>query len=300
MRTGVELKSFAAHDGSFHADEVTACALLLLYNLIDENKIHRTRDQSLIDKCEYVCDVGGIYDPKLKLFDHHQKEYIGEMSSAGMVLLYLKDQGLMQPELYDYFNNVLIKEVDAHDIGKVRPNSSTCSFSQIIANFLPIEYSSTFKEMHEAFTDALHFTFGHLSRMQRRYFYTHKSKEKVRKIMLSRKKYLIFDESMPWEDSFFDLEGTSHPALFIVMPTGKHWKLRGIPPDSHNRMKVRLPLPLEWAGLHEEELKKVSKIEGAIFCHKGRFISIWQTKEDALKALKYILEKEGIQYGDDL
>ncbi|MDF2550599.1 MAG: hypothetical protein K0S07_1666, partial [Chlamydiales bacterium] len=28
-------RSFGTHDGSFHADEVTACALLLLVDLID-------------------------------------------------------------------------------------------------------------------------------------------------------------------------------------------------------------------------------------------------------------------------
>jgi len=54
---------------------------------------------------------------------------------------------------------------------------------------------------------------------------------------------------------------------------------------------VRLPLPEEWAGLLEDDLKKASEIPGAIFCHKGRFISVWETKEDAFKALKYILRR---------
>jgi len=34
----------------------------------------------------------------------------------------------------------------------------------------------------------------------------------------------------------------------------------------------------------------VTHIDGAVFCHKGRFISIWETKEDAMKALNQILE----------
>ncbi len=78
------------HDGSFHADEVTACALLLAFDLVDRNKIIRTRDLAVIDTCEYVCDVGGIYEPEAKRFDHHQVGYQGELASAGMVLLYLK------------------------------------------------------------------------------------------------------------------------------------------------------------------------------------------------------------------
>jgi uncharacterized UPF0160 family protein len=58
------LRSFGTHDGSFHGDEVTACALLLLFNLIDKDKIVRTRDMAVLGRCEYICDVGGVYDPK--------------------------------------------------------------------------------------------------------------------------------------------------------------------------------------------------------------------------------------------
>ena len=64
--------SVGTHDGTFHADEVSACALLILYHQIEPEKIYRTRDPELLKKCEFVCDVGGIYDPSQKLFDHHQ------------------------------------------------------------------------------------------------------------------------------------------------------------------------------------------------------------------------------------
>jgi uncharacterized UPF0160 family protein len=103
---------------------------------------------------------------------------------------------------------------------------------------------------------------------------------------------LIFNVSIPWIDNFFDLGGDLHPAQFVIMPSGSHWKLRGIPPSIHEKMKVRRPLPEHWSGLLADELKKVSGIQGAIFCHKGRFISIWETKEDALKALHIALKKD--------
>ena len=95
---------------------------------------------------------------------------------------------------------------------------------------------------------------------------------------------------MPWMECFFEMGGENHPALFVVMPSSGHWKLRGIPPNNEERMKVRQPLPEKWAGLLEEELKQISGIPGAIFCHKGRFISVWETKEDVLKALNYVLK----------
>jgi uncharacterized UPF0160 family protein len=52
---------------------------------------------------------------------------------------------------------------------------------------------------------------------------------------------------------------------------------------------MRFPLA-EWAGLRDEELQRISGIPGAIFCHKGRFISIWKTKDAALKALDETLK----------
>ncbi len=33
-------RSVGTHDGTFHADEVTACAFLLLFDLVDSNKNH--------------------------------------------------------------------------------------------------------------------------------------------------------------------------------------------------------------------------------------------------------------------
>jgi uncharacterized UPF0160 family protein len=94
-------------------------------------------------------------------------------------------------------------------------------------------------------------------------------------------------------ENFFELGGVEHPAKFIIMPSGNHWKLRGIPPTLKRNMEVRVPLPLEWAGLLDAELKEVTQIPGAIFCHKGRFISVWETQEDACKALESVLKLSG-------
>ena len=98
------------------------------------------------------------------------------------------------------------------------------------------------------------------------------------------------DFARMYEESIASIK-EKHPALFIVMPTHNHWKLRCIPPSWNKRMEMRKPLPKQWAGLHEKQLQEVTKIEGAIFCHKGRFISFWKTKEDALKAAHLALEQ---------
>lgn len=291
MQTQKILRSFGTHDGTFHADEVTACALLLLFNLIDKDKIVRTRDHALLTSCEYVCDVGGMYDPDQKLFDHHQVDYQGNLSSAGMILKYLKAIHILKQHEYEFFNNSLIMGVDAHDNGRDPLTPGFCSFSHVVSNFTPIDYENDSIAQTTAFYESLDFVYGHLKRLWARFNYNRSCRELVAECMKKSDKCLIFAQNLPWMESFFELDGINHPALFVVMPSGNHWKLRGIPPSYEDRMKVRLPLPKEWAGLLDQDLKRVSGIDGAIFCHKGRFISVWETKEDAIKALEYTLKQ---------
>jgi uncharacterized UPF0160 family protein len=289
------LRSCGIHDGTFHADEVTACALLMLFNLIDEDKIFRTRDTTILATCEFVCDVGGLYDPEQKLFDHHQADYQGPYSSAGMVLEYLLRKNIIQSNEYDFFNRSLVMGVDAHDNGRDPLIPGFCSFSHVVSNFTPIHYDCTPEEQDQAFHEALKFAYHYLRRMLERFRYVQSCRETVSACMAAYKNCLIFEKNIPWLDIFFELDGEKHPALFVIMPSGNHWKLRGIPPSYQNRMKVRLPLPIEWAGLLDEELKRVSGIPGAIFCHKGRFISVWETREDAFKALEYTLKNGKVE-----
>lgn len=286
-------RSFGTHDGTFHADEVTACALLCLFGLVDNDKIYRTRDPILLSRCEYVCDVGGIYDPEKKLFDHHQLEYKGSLSSAGMILLYLKEQGVLNEQDYNFYNNSLIMGVDAHDNGTGLIMQGVCTYSQLISNFTPIQHEVSSEIQNQAFMEAFHFALSHLDRLRKRHEYVLSCRETVRIAMQERKEWLFFEHSIPWMESFFELDGATHPAKFVIMPSGKHWKLRGIPPSLPQSMQVRTLLPIEWAGLLDSELKNATNIPGAIFCHKGRFISVWETDKDAFKALEYILKKEG-------
>jgi len=290
MKTEKIPKSIGTHDGTFHADEVTACALLIDFGLVEQEKIFRTREPKLLEQCEFVCDVGGIYDPGQKLFDHHQADYDGPLSSAGMVLLYLKNEGILTEREHEFYHQTLVAGVDAHDNGRDPQLPGVNTYSHIISNFTPISYEATPEEQDAAFYRALEFAKGHLKRLLERYRYTRSTRRVVEEEMEKGRRHLFFERAMPWMDVFFEMGGVEHPALYVVMPSGKHWKLRGIPPNAKERMKVRRPLPQKWAGLLDEELRRASGIEGAIFCHKGRFISVWETKEDALRALELVME----------
>ncbi len=111
--------NIATHNKIFHADEVTAVALLHVFTqeTITVTRVdHDTEDFSAYDM---VIDIGKQFDG-IKRFDHHQ--YKGGKSSAGLIWDYL---GLEKsyPKI-----SKLIKRVDDNDTG--------------IAKAEPFEYSS--------------------------------------------------------------------------------------------------------------------------------------------------------------
>lgn len=61
----------ATHDGSFHADETLACAILSY--VYDKPQIIRSRDPKLLETADLIIDVSGINDHKH--FDHHSNEF---------------------------------------------------------------------------------------------------------------------------------------------------------------------------------------------------------------------------------
>jgi len=112
----------ATHKGIFHADEVTAIALLKVFteNTIEVSRLdHNTEDFSSFDM---VVDIGKKLD-NTKYFDHHQ--YKGGKSSAGLLWDYI---GVQE----DYHKiSKLIKMVDDNDTGVTKAE--------------PFEYSSLIK-----------------------------------------------------------------------------------------------------------------------------------------------------------
>jgi uncharacterized UPF0160 family protein len=72
-------KIIVTHNGKYHPDEVFACATLLV--MLERNglkgMIIRTRDESFIEKADFVCDIGNVYDASRQRFDHHQPEGAG-------------------------------------------------------------------------------------------------------------------------------------------------------------------------------------------------------------------------------
>ncbi len=76
------LPVIGTHDGTFHCDEALACGLLKHTAAFHAASICRTRATDALNQCQVVVDVGGVYDPALQRYDHHQKEFHGTMETA--------------------------------------------------------------------------------------------------------------------------------------------------------------------------------------------------------------------------
>ena len=74
--------------------------------------------------------------------------------------------------------------------------------------------------------------------------------------------------------------GADH-LLFVVHPRDSDWCLTGIR-RADEGFELRADLPATWAGLTDKDLETACGVEGATFCHNGRFIAAAKTRDAAL------------------
>ena len=124
------------HSGKFHADDVLAWSLLCHFHPNGSLfTLERTRDENIIEAADIVFDVGGIYDPANGRFDHHQNEYSGPLSSAGMMLQWLTESGWIPTSLGKRLNEGLVSYVDDVDNGRVEERPHVPCFSRMVNLF---------------------------------------------------------------------------------------------------------------------------------------------------------------------
>jgi len=173
------MTTIATHNGQFHADEVTAIALLKIFTEAEEVELFRTRDEDTINQCDVVVDVGGTYSPEHKRFDHHQFDRDNELygkSSAGLVWDYIRNTvDLAIPYTAIDF---LVKDVDDQDTGiKLQGHYHFCN---IVGSFNTEEVYSEAQDL--AFVDAVKFVEDYLHRIMNKAHVSYQQSEMARSI----------------------------------------------------------------------------------------------------------------------
>jgi len=278
-------KTIATHNGNFHADDVFSIAAFK--HIFPSFKLVRTRDLTVIAKADIVVDVGGEYDEETDRFDHHQRGGAGERENgipySSFGLIWKKYGVEICQGNQDVANAVdagLVSSIDAIDCGHVEGIYKGISLSQTIGMFNPTWQEDS--HFDSCFDDAVDFA----SRVLTRFIASAKggisAKEIVAKAIDDAEdpRVVVLEKYTPWKRTVHSL---SKEALYVVYPsqTGQ-WRVQTVPVELGS-FEDRKSLPKKWAGLSDDELKEVTGIEDAMFCHNGLFIAGAESFESTMK-----------------
>lgn len=283
--------TIATHDGNFHTDDVCAVATLIIA-LSDKNDIEiiRTRDEKILEKSDYVIDVGREYNPKKKRFDHHQNNLINRKNNipyASFGLIW-KEYGLglckNSKKVWQRIDEKLVQYIDAADNGvdvlNNKESDLTCySIIDIFTSLNPSwKEDANYDEM---FKGAVLLAEVVLRRIITKTIHEIESeKEVIKRYKLSKdKRIIVLNKKYPWSNI---LNKFKEP-LYVIYPTrdNESWYISAVR-DNPKSFKNRKDLPLKWAGKEGEDLQKVTGVKDSIFCHKKRFMAVTKTKEGAI------------------
>jgi uncharacterized UPF0160 family protein len=274
------------HNGIFHADDVFSIAALK--QIFPSFHLVRTRDSDAIAKADIVVDVGGQYVPEKLRFDHHQRDGAGHRengipySSFGLIW---KKYGLQicggEQNVADGVDSGLVSTIDAIDCGHVEGLAEGISLSQSISMFNPT-WEEEDEDIDKCFDEAVVFASRILERFIASATGGIKAKEIVAKAIKKAKdpRVIVLEKFTPWKRTVHAL---SEDALYIVYPsqTGQ-WRIQTVPvePGSFENKKS---LPASWGGLSDNELRDMTGINDAMFCHNGLFIAGAESFESVME-----------------
>lgn len=279
-------KILVTHNATFHADDIFATATLSILNN-GNVKVIRTRDEDLIKGADYVYDVGGIYDPSINRFDHHQKGGAGKRENGipyaafGLVWKTYGEVVCGSLEVAKKIDEGLVQAIDAQDNGvdlyKVEGNVGPYLIQSMFNAFRP-----SWKEKEDfdtPFLELVEFAKKFLIRKIKKETDALEAETFVKKAYeeANDKRLIVIDGSYPWSDVLMEYP----EPLYVIWERMGVWRV-GCVGKEKKSFENRKSLPEAWAGLRDEELAKVSGVPDAVFCHNGRFLVVAKSKEGAL------------------
>ena len=275
---------FVTHAGNFHADDVFSTVFL--------EKLYK--DISLIRLKEYQDDGSKLaYDIGLGAFDHHGADFDKKRENGihycGFGLLwqkygreYLKKEGIENYEnVFLILDELLVTQIDAFDNGEYTVDAP---FNIYTLSILVEQFRPKFKEEKEenkCFLEAVDFARIIFEKILDDAISKAKGIEEISKLKETIKdKVLILEEYIPYEYAIFKL---NLDVDLVVYPSNRGGYAAHTVPTKYKGFTPRIPFKKEWAGKRDEELRAISGIKTAKFCHNKCFLATAETKEDALK-----------------
>ncbi len=279
------------HSGSFHADDVFAVAALSI--LFPDYEIRRSRDELVWQTCDYLVDVGGVYDHEYKTYDHHFRNgpvYPDglPMSSIGLVWKHYGEAICGgNKSIANRVCRQLIRCLDANDNGVAvsqpihgAPEVCEVSISGVIAMMNPADRTTADEVFAEEVKRARTVILSTIAKSQQWYNSRSEVIKAVKKAKAEKVAYIEISEDCKWMSHLFSIEGGSK-ILYAIYPHGEQWYMRTVPSE-RGSFENRKDLPKEWRGLSDDEFSAVAGVPDGIFCHHGRFICAAESHESII------------------
>lgn len=315
------------HSGSFHADESLAVYLLRLLPKFQGAQLVRSRNPADWEEADIVVDVGGKYDGGVKWFDHHQREFSEtfsqdfhtKLSSAGLIYKHFgkeiiqhvlqlhnaSDIELLYLKVYKEF----IEAIDANDNGinnypadaEKKFNDKNLGLPALVSHLNPAwnvdPVDKDFDEAFEKASELMGLAFLNLVKGYGQLWLPAReiveSAFKARFDINKSGAVIVLDKFCPWKEHLYAIEkeNSAQGAIKFVLfaDSSKKWRISTVPVSSTS-FEFRFGLPEPWRGVRDEELSKLTGVEGCIFVHAAGFIGGTETKEGVLELAEKALQ----------
>lgn len=299
-------KTIVAHNGSFHADDIFACAVLSLY--LDKKNVPyrmiRTRDEKIIDSADYVVDVGGIQDDEKNRFDHHQTGGAGKRDNgipyASFGLVWRKFGPLLvsNEEIVCDIDRRIVQPIDAIDNGISISEPTDCGLCDYGMYGIIGAYQNTWKEAGDVKTQMISFLklvdfFKDLLKRE-----LERSAHRLEMLNVIQDIYDAADNKEILEIPYHVTIGSLirvldkyKEVMFIVCKSNTNWKALAMRKEACS-FENRKSLPSSWGGKRGKSLADETGVPDALFCHNALWMAVAGSKEGAHQLARLALEAE--------
>lgn len=285
------------HNGTFHADDVFAYAILA--ELYEDVELTRSRDAEVLAGLDIVFDVGRGE------FDHHTNDKVYRPSGIPYAAtgLIWKSYGRdlirkLSPQVseetiervFQALDDNLLSSIDAIDNGvTIKTSLPLPGVSDFVRWFNPNWDSDEDEDL--AFQSSAVLARSILRKAVDYHLAIQRARDLVVAAYHNRRipEILVLEKNCPWLESLLEIDSEAE-VLFVIYP-GKHqdYRIQTVR-TSIETFENRKSLPSAWAGLEFEALGSIIGIDDAIFCHPARFLAVAGSLESVLKMAELAIQ----------
>lgn len=323
----------ATHDGTFHADETTACAIISY--LYDNTEIIRTRDPEKMEKADLIIDVSLINDAKH--YDHHSKDFTlcrdngVRYATAGLMwkkfgmdflkrvvkkeLSFHPDEKVLQAA-FERIDREFMIMVDLNDNGQltdyVQQMADACNEGEValrdrLISFYSdspdIPYIVAMQNLPNSKGEAQDRAFIATVRMLRQILVpcainALHTESGIARVLACYQggPMLVMEERLPWTQAVLQHPETFKKCLLAIYPDrNDRWRVQSLPVSKALRFCNRISAPVSLRGLSGPQLDKAAGVAGLNFIHRSGFTGGGENYESNLKLAELWL-KNGERY----